>query len=421
MLRDYCRESSKDSEYFVGIKYIDGTPSVLFPHGFNISNDEKELRRDIFRLLAVLSDYSKHRDGEQTTNSNNHDNTIPPITDYIYLMQDFLSKGYYTEKELRFVSSSKGKINWKRTIQKEQPYIDNNNVIYLKYQIQTNLINQNNLLSRIHKYCVYKCFSKFGWLFMTHNFIPNKPDIKEDKKLFLKTLEAAINTTFNDEKKRLFTCMISVIEDEIQNSDKGNDSIGVNKFAPVWERMIDFVFGEDNKKDYFPNATWYIIPTGEEKNSSKLEPDTIMKYNGNLFVLDAKYYQYGITNNPDDLPPTSSIHKQLTYGDYVRSLITQNGKHQNEVKDPSKNIYNAFIMPFNCNDEEIIKIVSVAKSNWIKYDEQTPNYHYILGVLIDTKHLMSCYTKHNLSEIEKLSDIIENALDLVKNKYTPTL
>lgn len=414
MLREYCRESSKESDYFVGIKYIDGIPSVLFPHGFNISNDERELRRDIFRLLAVLSDYSKHRDGEQTITANNLDSTIPPIADYIYIMQDFLSKGYYTEKELRFISSLKGKINWKRTLQNEQPYIDNGNVVYLKYQIQKNMINQNNLLSQIHKFCVYKCFSKFGWLFMTHSFVPNKPDIKEDKELFVKTIKAALNTTFNDDKKRLFNCMISVIEDEIQNADKGNSSIGVNKFAPVWERMIDYVFGEDNKKEYFPKANWYIIPTGTEKSSSKLEPDTIMKYNGKIFVLDAKYYKYGITNNPDDLPPTSSIHKQLTYGDYVHSLIIKEGPHQNEVKEPTKNIYNAFLMPFNCSNEEKIKFVSVAKSDWIKYDENTPNYQYVLGVLIDTKYLMSCYTKHNLSEIEELAEKIERGIDFVK-------
>ena len=48
-------------------------------------------------------------------------------------------------------------------------------------------------------------------------------------------------------------------------------------------------------------------------------------------------------------------------------------------------------------------------------EQSNPAVENLTGLSVE--HLL----KHNLSEIEKLSDIIENALDLVKNKYTPTL
>ena len=74
------------------------------------------------------------------------------------------------------------------------------------------------------------------------------------------------------------------------------------------------VFGESNKDIYFPHAKWHII-NREKTESSALEPDTVMKLNGKFYILDAKYYKFGITGLPMHLPATSSIQKQITYGD----------------------------------------------------------------------------------------------------------
>ena len=200
--------------------------------------------------------------------------------------------------------------------------------------------------------------------------------------------------------------MINIIKDCDDDIRIRDTAVGVNRFDPIWERLIDFVFGEDDKDRYFPHATWHIIKNGKIEQSSALEPDTIMRHDGKIYVLDAKYYQYGLTEWTNDLPATSSIQKQITYG-----------KHIAEQFDDidSNEVYNAFIMPFDSDGGEQLKFVSVGTADWENYNSDTKNYAYVLGMLLDTKYLITEYVKHNQSEIEHLAETIETSLQYYRN------
>ncbi len=401
MLRKYCKTSSETADHFVGIRFVEGLPEVVFPHGYHISDEDKECRRDIFKLIAVLQRFTDHIEGNNS-NCNKDIDTSLPISSYQYIIQDFLNHGYYTEREIRYVSSQRGKINWKRTIQQETVQMDNGNVVYIDFQVKTNRINSNNLISKIHKYCVYICFLRFGWLFFERDHLPEKPEISFNKKMFLETLIQALNDTYNDQKKKLFQSMINIIKEYDDDINVNNIAVGVNRFDPIWERLIDFVFGETDKKKYFPHAAWYTVKNGKVERSSALEPDTIMKYLGKIYVLDAKYYQYGLTGVVNDLPATSSIQKQITYGKHIAEQFDE--VDVNEV-------FNAFIMPFDSRSEDRIKFVSVGKVDWENYGKDSPNYMYVLGILLDTKYLITEYVRHNELEIANLADIIESSLE----------
>ena len=405
MLKKYCKTSTETADLFVGIRFIEGVPEVVFPHGYHLVDEDKECRKDIFRLIAVLQKFTEHKEGNTSRDTNGIITSLP-ISSYQYLIQDYLAHGYYTEKEIKYVSSQRGKISWKRTIQQEQAQIDNGNVVYLNFQVKTNRVNSNNLISKIHKYCVYICFLRFGWLYFERNYIPEKPEISFNKKLFLEALLQALNDTYNDQKRKLFQSMINIIKEYDDNIRIKDTAVGVKRFDPIWERLIDYVFGEDNKDRYFPHATWHIIKNGKIEQSSALEPDTIMKNNGKMYVLDAKYYKYGLTGRTNDLPATSSIQKQITYG-----------KHIAEQFDDivSNEVYNAFIMPFDAEGGELLKFVSVGTADWEKYNSDTKNYAYVLGMLLDTKHLITEYVKHNQSEIEYLAENIEASLQFYRS------
>ena len=400
MRKGYCITSEETNDYFVGVRFCDDIPEVVFPHGFNISDDEKERRKDVFRLLSVLKRFTDHREGDHNEEKKEKVSSIP-ISSYQYIIQDFLANGYYMEKEVRYVQSLKGKINWKRTIQQEQPQLDAGNTVYLKFQVKTNQINTDNMLTKIHQYCVYQSLLKFGWLYMSSAYLPPKPSFRFDKKMFLAVLNRALNETFNDAKKKLFTSMINILLDDDSPIDIKDASVGVNKFENVWQSLIDYVFGEKNRDKYFPHATWYVLYNGKSEKSRALVPDTIMKYNGKIYVLDAKYYRFGITGNVADLPQTADIQKQITYGKHIAETIR-------EV--PRQNVYNAFIMPYNSGSSEKMKFVSVGTADWETYNQDTMNYAYVAGILIDTKWIISEYVRHNMPEIEKLADLIEDSL-----------
>lgn len=67
-------------------------------------------------------------------------------------------------------------------------------------------------------------------------------------------------------------------------------------------------------------------------------------------------------------------------------------------------------MPYDSTDSEKYKFVSVATADWETYDENTKNYAYVIGILLDTKWLMSNYVRRNITEIELLADEIESSI-----------
>ena len=407
MLNDFCVVSKSEYDDFVGLKFEDGRPKVTFPRGFRLSNDESQTRKDIVRLLAAIQRFSGRQEGSSTSSIGGDVQLTFPILSCQYIIKDFLANGYYIERETQYVDGTRGKINWKRTVQKKQPVYNNGNLVYLDFVVKTNKVNSNNLLTRIHEYCVRESFEKLGWLYLTSETLPPKPKIHFNKRMFASVLNDALNSTFNDQKRLLFTSMLNIVNSRQETVDSvDKEAYGVTRFEYIWEKMIDHVFGEDNKEKYFPHATWHII-SGNSVVSSALEPDTIMLHEDKVYILDAKYYKYGITRNPMHLPASSSIEKQIVYGEYVET----------NLGIPREKIYNAFVMPFDSGSEdEHYRFVSVGTADWKTYGINSANYEYVLGILMDTRYLLEQHSKHNASEIEALSDLIVSSLATYRSK-----
>lgn len=404
MLKEYCAVCNFADDGFIGVQFKDGLPHVSFPRGYNLSENDDAVRKDILGLITVLQRFSNQRQGQNRI-GDGEDQTTFPILSYQYVIKNFIAHGYYTEHEVEHRLDNHGKINWKRTIQQVQPQVDNGNIVYLDF-IAKRSVNKSNILTRIHEYCVYESFSKLGWLYLSTAYLPKKPSLRFSKKMFLATLNDALKNTFNSEKKLLFSSMIDIVNCTEDQSDTRDFQFGVSRFEYVWENLIDYVFGEDNKDIYFPHAKWHII-NGNRTESSALEPDTVMKHDGKFYILDAKYYKFGITGLPVHLPATSSIQKQITYGEYISA------RHFAESND----IYNAFVMPFAaCDGDGPLKFVSVGTADWIEYSPETENYKYVLGILLDTKHIMQTYSRHNAREIFDMSQLILESISLA-NRY----
>ncbi len=404
MLKECCSVCNFADDGFIGIQFQDGLPHVSFPRGYTLSDDDDAVRKDILGLFSVLQRFSNQREG-QNKMGNGEDQTDFPILSYQYVIQDYIAHGYYTEHEVEHRRADRGKVNWKRTIQQIQPQVDNGNVVYLDF-ITRRSINKTNILTRIHEFCVYESFSKLGWLYLSTAYLPKKPSLRFNKKMFLATLNDALKNTFNSDKKLLFSSMIEIVNFVGEQADLNDFRFGVSRFEYVWENLIDYVFGESNKDIYFPHAKWHII-AGDRSESSALEPDTVMKHDGKFYILDAKYYKFGITGLSVHLPATSSIQKQITYGEYIAA------RHYAESND----IYNAFVMPYAAREgDSPLKFVSVGTADWIEYSTDTENYKYVLGILLDTKHIMQTYSRRNGREILNMSQLILDSIREYRNE-----
>lgn len=400
-IRDRCSvNANKDEDTFVGIKCEDGNIRVHFPLGFDMSQDDKELRKEILLLINTIASTTKRMDSELQESVKNYNQTSFPIQAYIAVIYDFYARGYYKERESVYTVAKRGKIHWSRTIKTQQTYMQDGSAFYLDFVTKKNAVNENELITLIHEYCVYESFSKIGWLF-TKN-MPAKPKLKLVRKLFKAVLNEKIANTFNDRNKRLFRDMLAIINYEGEKKSHKSYRYGTYRFEYVWESLIDRVYGVDNKEIYFPLTFWDV--DGQKTRNTCLEPDTIMVWNGNVYVLDAKYYKYGETRRNTDLPKSTSINKQITYGEY----IAKEQKFKRMYGDDLI-VYNCFLMPFNALNElwqcgENLLRIGQAVSNW-KTNEKT--YEKIQGILVDVKHLMKNSVRQNEDEIMKLAECIE--------------
>lgn len=409
-LFDACSYNASLSEkyYFVGIKYENESLRINFPLGYKRASTEEELKKDVLNLIGVLSSLSDTNESFiQNQKIAHKENVVFPIHAYLYLIKDFLTNGYYFEKEVVYTKSTNGKANWAKTARQVKPLLQDGSIFYTEFITRKVKHNENELISQIHQYCVWESFSKIGWLFAS--FVPVKPCIKFNKSLFLSIIKTKLSQTFNEKTMLLFNYMIDVIEFLDKSSESKNFTYGTNEFEYIWESMVDSAFGEKDKTKYYPHCYWEI--DGKEYSSDQLEfkqsalrPDTIMitdkgTENQKTFVLDSKYYRYGESKQLNHLPMSGSIIKQIAYAEYI-----ENKENSGELKHKSKAIYNAFIMPYESRKaDENMKFVGSARTDYKTGDK---SYYKIKAILVDTKWLMENHNRND-KMIAELADLIE--------------
>ena len=422
-----CHDPSQDDgDRFVGIKYKDSDIHVYFPLGYKLSDNDNEVRKDIIRLLNILHKFDKK---ERVIPIKKYDKpqSVFPLNAYLEVIRYYMENGYYIETEPVYKTRDRGKINWPKTIKNQKPTLQKNSKglyipVYTDFTVRESNPNDNKEITYINQLCVYESFEKLGWIFTS--YMPPKPagyketkrneeEYKENKgkldnrsqtKRFLIILQKKLSNTNNDKKKILFQSMIDMLKYMEFNSDINNFFFGTETFENIWERLIDKAFGIEDKNKYFPKTEWHLL-YGKDHNFKPLEPDTIMIYEDKIYVIDAKYYRYGKTGNPDHLPSTSSINKQITYGEYVK---------EKKGKDP----FNAFLMPYNMHENPFelngeFATIGEAISKWKSGNNK---YEHIQGILVDTRFLMHNY-ENKKSNIIKLAKSIEDSFQ--RNKSQP--
>lgn len=400
-LKEHCHVNHDGTgDNFVGIKADASQVMVCFPVGYCLPESEEEVRQDILQLIDVLSTFSDARKSALAMSAPEDSRQVNfPVNAYMNLIRRFLEQGcYYTEREQIRKTADRGRIDWAASLKKNVAFFqEDGSPFFDRYTVRGSLPNENNLITQVHKFCVYESFRTLGWLFTS--YMPPDPHIEKDTRRFLCALHKKAGTTHNDNDKRLLKDMISVVLHLDCERTDGQRYFGTDRFEYVWENLIDEIFGIRGKEAFFPRTKWSLKYDSERDNHA-LEPDSIMSCNGKLYVLDAKYYRYGVTGDKRHLPQSSSINKQITYGEYV-------------AKNAESPVYNAFLMPYDKNDNpfgiqgEDFANIGEATGPW-KGGEQP--FERVQGIVVDTRFLLKHYSGFHKGEILKLAKMIEDAL-----------
>lgn len=404
-----------EEDNFVGLKYKKDKINIFLPIGYSkdVFTTESELSSDQkIDLLLLLKTVTlvKNLNNEMTEFGENVGNNEEiPYNSLLWIISDYFNNGLYQDIDKKYSQRSHGKINWKKTLNSEH-YFDDGIVTFINPYYESN-IQRSTLITELNNYCLHISFKYLGFLF-GKIFLPecclNEKSVKENMHYYLDIINKELSKSFNDRKKILLTNMKRIIMMNSDDSFAIQPTFGTRRFEYAWEKMVNDTLGSKiDISKFFPNAFWNIQGKIEE-DKSKLRPDSILidSNKNKIYILDAKYYKYGITGNISDLPHTDSIQKQITYGDHISNNPQTYGFEKN-------NIFNSFILPFDkkkepfkCDDN--MKYLGFANSAW-RDKKDNYNYERISLLLIDTKYVIDCFYQKERADLKKLMELIEKS------------
>lgn len=402
-LSELCINVEDTNDNFVGVKYNKGKIKIIFPIGYSIPEDEEECRKSVINLFKTISlAHEKKLDHEDGGNFSLDSDGLP-VDSYMWIITDYIANGLYSDNEKVYTQQQKGKINWKRTFKTKFLINKDNSLVYLDPVVEQNS-NIKTIITEIHSYCVDKSIDVIGPLYYGLSKISFiKPNTKRIR-YYIQLIDKEKLKTFDDRKKLLLYHMKRILLEQIDNGNNPIKDFGVRHYEHVWEYLVNSVFGSKNIDKYYP-TTNYVL-NNETYMPSKLRPDTIFIKDNNFYILDSKYYKYGITNSNKDLPGTDSIQKQVTYGEFVNSNFNLDKQYNN--------IYNAFIIPYDKEDNVFntnkkVNYCGYAKCNWELSNQFDKKFLNIAVILLDTKTIVDSYFENDIEIKELLVKEIQKA------------
>ena len=432
----WCSSDEKKDKSFVGIKIENDRPKIYFPMGYRASKPSEDIcKQDFYQLIAVLND--KSLQSYFTEEDLKKSQLDFPFYAYLSVLQYYLDFGYFVESETIYKKGFFGKISWPRTVKRIKPQVvkdeeGHDQVVYLNLITRKTSYREDNLITLVHKFCVKESARLIGPLYGISENEVEEPELLFDYELFAEIIQDKIAATFNDKHLELLHAILKMVRYLGNKENRGEDGseneplFGVNTFAPVWEAMVDKIFGklpQGVAKDKFnPHCEWDLNSRkpGYENPNYAMRPDTIMwdEESNRLYVLDAKYYKFGVTGSASDLPSSGSICKQIAYAEYVEthwkkilgvdSIATPSTSLQNDTQP--KPIYNAFLLPycFDADNSQLppddgfetrpckMRFIGFCHGNWKNLDAKPGEddyrpYHRIAGILLDVRSVMENY------------------------------
>ena len=313
----------------------------------------------------------------------------------VWLIRDYIDNGYYTETERVVRRGDQGRIDWKHTLRHSGIYFDGNNLLYRDFYVQKNRLDEANLLAQIYKCCLAYSAECIGFLYNVSQTERSvfRMDSSADVGFMFYHVQKELGRTFNSYKQMLLRHLLTILKGRQGKIRAVSLCMHDKEFEYVFEFLVNSVFGTEVVQDFY-NEYCYVIGDNHNRfSASNLRPDTIMRnptMNGNpdFYVIDAKYYNYGYTGNPRDLPQASAIAKQIGYNYYLRD-------NYNETDENRKEFYSIFLLPFAKGDEydyiEYIGYATNSSSSANKMDKEDKKMDKVAVCRVDLKTLVDVY------------------------------
>lgn len=386
---------------FVGICIVDN--KIIFINPKYLSDDMEN--QVVLRLLMEYSGREILDIEEEEYLSYDYKNDANILGTIDYILKDYFENGLYMNLEKILDINGPGRIDWNRTIERNSVIFNKKGQpVYTELVTWENNINNNFIITNIHKYIINQCFEKLNELglldIFNYEYLEFEINKEYDEEFMLSKLNKELNNQFEDRKVNILKAMISFINKA--GSDAEDEPIilfGTKSFHVIWEKVNSYIFSNqyNTLSKCIPIPKWKTLK-GKwiDSRKNKIRPDILKLYKENFMILDAKYYNIELNDTYINGNPESyDVVKQFTYqsafenlknDEYVSKIKTPENEKEIEKIRSSKKIINAFIYP-----KEIDQIYEIL--GFVKLD--IFNLAPILNIYISPKIIFERYINNN--------------------------
>ena len=177
-LNEICKiYKTYEEDSFVGLKIKEGKPTIYLPLGYNT---EKEITgKDMDVLITAIKKYAPLTNGKNIINDDFESIDYFPYFSYKWIIINYIENGYFRDTEMIETKGYLGKINWKKTIYQNKPIMTKKGPIYDTWITRKNAWNEDNIITKIHEFCVYESYQNIGWIFSNKINIQKRKEVVE--------------------------------------------------------------------------------------------------------------------------------------------------------------------------------------------------------------------------------------------------
>ena len=396
---EFIAPAQKGEYEYIGFDLESNAGRFIFPCRYIASGrenaadagQEKEQKEEAKKIISLIKrvqkEFSLGGSGDESFQ----------FYSMVWLIRDYIDNGYYTETERVVRRGDQGRIDWKHTLRHSGIYFDGNNLLYRDFYVRKNRLDEASLLAQIYKCCLAYSAECIGFLYNVSQTERSvfRMDSSADVGFMFYHVKKELGRTFNSYKQMLLRHLLTILKGRQGKIRAVSLCMHDKEFEYVFEFLVNSVFGTEVVQDFY-NEYCYVIGDNHNRfSASKLRPDTIMKnpmasesVEPDFYVIDAKYYNYGYTGNPRDLPQASAIAKQIGYNYYLRD-------NYNETDENRKEFYSIFLLPFAKGDEydyiEYIGYATNSSSSANKMDKEDKKMDKVAVCRVDLKTLVDVY------------------------------
>ena len=348
-------------------------PKQLYP----INNDPMNQIKLLKMCFEILSSYIHAKEKEVFLRYNKEIKaTLDVFSGMVQLINDYMENGNFNIYNTCYKKGKK-RINWSRTIEDKDVFIQGNIVVYNSFISKQKEKDNTNDFSVLYNYALDKSLK----IFKNTNNISKNLNYSSGK--IRNIISNFQDENFKDREKVIINALKKIFLNptSLSNHDDSCKTPFHEKFEHIWEFMVESIIPDKMKInldrkiiDNF-NGNYYNIDGTIICNGSKFKIDHIVIDKNDISILDSKFYDFYDDRQSKSSPYTDSVSKQENYKNILNSIYKNH------------NIYNYFIFPKNNKENREPEYFAIHKS-------QTSDLFLIKCIALDIEVVIKYYTSN---------------------------